>query len=87
MKIEKELYPVFVVDVCRQPYATDDVLVGAESKEDLREHLPEILEEFGWHNTKVVEEVMSEFDWRVAEKEGLYTDQPYKILADFAYYE
>lgn len=80
MRIEKELYPVFAVDICTSFYAMEDILVGAEDKEDLREHLADLLEEDA-------EYILSGFDWRVSEQEGIYTDRPYEVLGTFNYYE
>lgn len=35
MKINKELYNVYLVNVCFDSYAMDEVLVGAKSRDDL----------------------------------------------------
>ncbi len=40
--MEKKLYKVFNVDVCFTDYAANEVLIGAESIEDLKNHFEEI---------------------------------------------
>ena len=89
--MEKELYPVFQVDVCFVPYAIDYKLIGAKSREDL-------IKNFDWDygiidifdETFTFKEAMDHMngdDFRIKKIEGLYTDTPYKVLTEFAYYE
>ncbi len=89
--MEKELYPVFRVDICFEAYAMEDKLIGAKSREDLIENFDfksclhdrfdsEDLQEhlFLLKNNK---------EYRIAQIKGLYTDKPYEVLDTFAYYE
>ena len=89
--MEKELYPVFRVDVCFASYAMNYKLIGAKSREDL-------IENFDWAdgNIDIFEESftfkeamnhMNGEDFRIKQIEGLYTDTPYKILDSYSYYE
>lgn len=90
--MEKELYPVFSVDVCFASYAIDWILVGAKSKKDLIDNLDwndgviEIFETFGSFDDAMRQ--IEEGDYhRIKQIEGLYTDTPYKILDRCSYYE
>lgn len=89
--MEKELYPVFCVDVCFASCAMDYKLIGAKSREDL-------IENFDWADGNIdifeesftFEEAMDHMkgeDFRIKQIEGLYTDTPYKILDSYSYYE
>lgn len=88
--MEKELYPVFCVDVCFASYAMDYKLIGAKSREDL-------IENFDWADGNIdifdeftFEEAMGHMkveDFRIKQIEGLYTDTPYKVLDSYSYYE
>lgn len=89
--MEKELYPVFRVNVCFTSYAMDYKLIGAKSRKDL-------IENFDWADgnidifdeTFTFEEAMDDMngeDFRIEQIEGLYTDTPYKVLDSYSYYE
>ena len=89
--MEKELYPVFSVDVCFASYAMDYKLIGAKSRKDL-------IENFDWADGNIdifdkaftFKEAMDHMkgeDFRIKQIPGLYTDKPYEILDTYAYYE
>lgn len=85
--MKKKFYKIFVVEVCTTSYAMDNVLIGAENKEDLLKHLPEIPE--------ILNENNEDKDFILGLNNGDYyphelnawTDTPYVILERFAYYE
>lgn len=89
--MEKELYPVFSVDVCFAPHAIDWIFVGAKSKKDLIDNFDwddgviDIFEEY--FTFKEAMDHMKGEDFRIKQIEGLYTDTPYKILDRYSYYE
>lgn len=77
--MEKELYPVFSVDVCFASCAMDYKLIGAKSREDL-------IENFDWADDQEMGHMKGE-DYRIKQIKGLYTDTPYKVLDTYTYYE
>lgn len=83
-----EMYPVFIVDVCFDPYGTDEKLIGAESREDLLSKLDKvnILNEYEEDLPKIIKH-LKEDEWRIKEHKHLFTDKPYVLLETFAYYE
>lgn len=82
--MEKKIYKIFVVDMCTASYAMDDVLIGAENKEDLLQHLPEILDE----DNKDKETILAQNNGDYYPHElNAWTDTPYVILERFSYYE
>ena len=82
--MENKLYKIFVVDMCTASYAMDDVLIGAENKEDLLKHLPEILNENNEDKEFILEHNNGDYYPREL---NAWTDTPYVILERFAYYE
>lgn len=87
--MEKELYPVFCVDVCFTPYAMENVLIGAKNKKDLMENpkFEQILNDLCIGITpENIDEIKIE-DFRIEEMENIYTDKPYTVLKRFSYYE
>lgn len=83
--MEKKLYKIFVVDACTTPYAMNDILIGAENKEDLLQHLPEILNEYD-EDKQIILANNNNSDYYPRELNA-WTDTPYVILERFAYYE
>ena len=85
------MYKVFEIDTCFSSYAMDYRLVGAKDKEDLKSHLEDILGEMC--TKKEIEDIISsdiedEGSYtRIKEMNGLFTDEPYKILTSYGYYE
>ena len=84
--MDKKMYKVFVVDVCFDSYATDDVIVGAEGVDDLIQHIPVIFDDYSFTDDNK-ETFLKQLQHRIAVIEHLYTDTPYQILTSFAYYE
>lgn len=82
--MKKKNYKIFVVDMCTASYAMDDVLIGAENKEDLLQHLPEILDED--NEDKEIILAQNNGDYYPHELNA-WTDTPYVILERFSYYE
>lgn len=89
-------YPVFEIDTYFSTYGMEYHLVGAESIDDLREHLEEIFKEYGFNSSqfKQLKGVECENDDdcclncdRIQQIPGLYTDEPYKILTSYGYSE
>ena len=80
---EKKVFPVFSVDVCLVSYAMDQVLIGAESVDDLIKNLSTVID----IDKRVVKKVSNEKDWRISKISNLYTDKPYTLLDRYTYYE
>ena len=87
MTTDKELYPIFEVDVCIQSYATDYALIGAADLEDLFQHLMPILKELNIPYQERRNLMKDYRTWNPKQIEGAYTDRPYEILSRFSYYE
>ena len=79
---EKKVFPVFSVDVCFDSWAMDQVLVGAESEEDLFKNLKPIVR---YKKDRI--KISKERDWRITKVPNLYTDKPYTVLDRYAYFE
>ena len=84
------MYKIYEVDVCFTSYAMDTCLIGASDIEDLVAHLKEIFED-RLENTEIEELIASAKEesvfQRIKEVKSLFTDEPYKILEWFSYYE
>lgn len=81
-------YQVFCVYDCFDEYASDEFLVGAESEEDLINHLPDILKSYGVSSPKTIaKKIVKEKEWRIKLLEHLFTDQPYTTLHSSGYVE
>ena len=76
------MFPVFSVDKCFDSYAIDQVLVGAENVDDLLNNLKPIV-----GTKKIVNKISKEREWRIIKIANLYTDKPYEILDECAYWE
>lgn len=88
--MDKELYPVFRVDICFEPYSIDDVLIGAKSREDLLENFDFKKYLQGTYTSEELLQyiaVLKEFENRIELVKDLYTDRPYEVLETFMYYE
>ena len=79
---EKKVFPVFSVDVCFDPYSMSQILVGAESVEDLIKNLKPIV-----RYKKDRDKISKEREWRIVKVPNLYTDKPYEVLDRYSYYE
>lgn len=79
---EKKVFPVFSVDVCFDSYAMDQVLVGAESVDDLIKNLKPIV-----RYKREVNKISKERETRIVKIPNLYTDKPYTVLDRYAYFE
>lgn len=90
-KKEKKFYPVFRIDACFTGYAMEDVYIGAVDKDDLVNHLKDILTGFwGKDNPTTDDEYIKEIieeDYRIKEVEHMFTDNPYTIIESCSYYE
>ena len=77
------MYPVYELDTYFSDWGMHNVLVGAESKEDLRNHITyEVLGLTKSQFNKLWRE-----SWRVKKIDGLYTDKPYVVLSSYWYSE
>ena len=87
MKTDKELYPIFSVDICTQSYAMEESLIGAINVDDLIEHLPEILKKLGksYQERREIMKGLKEYKPEVID--GAYTDKPYTQLTVYGYWE
>lgn len=90
-KKEKKFYPVFRIDACFTGYAMEDVYIGAVDKDDLVNHLKDILTGFWGKNNptnddEYIKEIIEE-DYRIKEVEHMFTDNPYIIIESCSYYE
>lgn len=86
----KNMYKVYRIDICFTCYARNYILVGGNSKADVIEHLEEIVENSGNDIDYLYEEIDSLLNigiGRVEKVKNLYTDKPYIVLENFAYYE
>lgn len=84
------MYKVFCIDICFACYAQNYILVGGNSKADVIEHLEEIVENSGndiSYLYEVIDDISNIGIGRVEEVKNLYTDKPYIVLKNFAYYE
>jgi len=82
------MYKVFEVNDCFEDWAMSDFLIGAESREDLISHLPEIMiERDGKRSgTKAAKRIIKD-EYRIKEIENLFTDKPYTSLTSYGYIE
>lgn len=79
--MENKLYKVFEIDKCFESYASDTVLVGAESVQDVLDHINKI---FPDAVEKVVkEDWMDSDDWDEATEHGKYKDGDTKVVPYF----
>ena len=84
MKTDKELYPVFELDVCTMSYAIDFILVGAKDENDVIQHLPEILKDID-KCAKDRKEIIKRYKYdseyyKPTPVPNVYTDKPYVRL-------
>ena len=91
MKIDKELYPVFELDVCTMSYAIDTILIGAKDEKDVIKHLPEILKNAGKdyaERKRNIENYTVNSDcYKPVLVPNVYTDTLYKKLSEYFYAE
>ena len=87
--MDKELYPVFRVDICFEPYSIDDVLIGAKSQEDLLENFDfkKCLQGVSEEELQLRIAILKRFENRIELVKDLYTDRPYEVLETFRYHE
>ena len=78
---EKKVFPVFSVNVCFDSWAMDQILVGAESIDDLVINLNSIV------HKDDAKKIKKERAWRIVKIPSLYTDCPYVILDRYSYFE
>lgn len=78
----KKYYPVFSIDICFDSYASNEILVGAESKKDLINHLNDFIK-----LKKHVKQIIKDNEWRIKEIPNLFTNKIYSILDSYAYFE
>lgn len=60
--MEKKMYQVFSLDMGFQPYETEEHLIGAESRDDLIEHLHDVFPDQKYIVER--EEWMDDDDWK-----------------------
>ena len=91
MKTDKELYPVFELDVCTMSYAMHTILVGAKDENDVIKHLPEILKNAGKDPIEmkmIIENYTIGSDcYKPVLIPNVYTDTLYEKLSGFWYAE
>lgn len=84
------MYQVFAVDVCFAPYATNVILVGAESIEDLKDKI-DLVDINEWYEYSpredLIKELKNDLEERCKPVEGVYTERPYQQLFAHSYYE
>lgn len=84
MKTDKELYPVFELDVCTMSYAMDSILVGANNEVDVIKHLDEILKDAGKdykERQRIRENYIHDNEcYKPVLVPNVYTDTPYVRL-------
>jgi len=82
-------YKVYEIEVSWSVWEMDYVQIGAKSFDDLKEHISKIFKDK--LEKKQIKELksMKEDDTftRIKLVENVYTTTPYKILAEYAYYE
>lgn len=78
---EKKVFPVFSVNACFDSWAMDQILVGAESEDDLIKNLKSLV------HKDDAKKIKNERAWRIVKIPSLYTDCPYVILDRYAYFE
>ena len=86
---------MYRVDCCLSSYAMDYKLIGAESPEDLVEHLKQVFtyQDLSGKDVifdtdkEVIKEVKKYMKARVTPIDNLFTTTPYITLDTFAYYE
>ena len=82
---EKKYYPVFSVDVCFDAYAMNEILVAAESRDDLIAHLV-CMEFLNYISAEDKKRLVDDY-WRINKVPNLFSDKPYMKLEEYAYYE
>lgn len=91
MKTDKELYPVFELDVCTMSYAMDTILIGAKDEKDVIKHLPEILKNAGKDSRerkRIIENYTIDSDcYKPVLVPNVYTDTLYEKLSGYFYAE
>lgn len=87
MKTDKELYPVFDVDICTQDFAMEGLLVGAVDVDDLIEHLPELLKKLGKPYQERRQIIKNVKTYNPEAIKDVYTDNPYTPLSIYGYCE
>lgn len=88
------MYKVFSVNTNFDEYAMDEVLIGAESEEDILDHFDEIFKGYGFKKKqkkafydKWEEESGRSGYLRISPIDHLFTDIPYEMLTSFGYIE
>ena len=87
MKTDKELYPIFSVDVCTQDFSMEYVLIGAIDVDDLLKHMRRILKKMDKSRDEINMLMDVYKDYPPEPVEGAYTDNPYVQLTYFGYFE
>lgn len=75
------MYKVFEIYDCFDEWGTSGFYAGAESREDLIAHLPDII-----GNKRTAKRIIKD-DWRIKEIAHMFTDLPYEHLSGYGYVE
>lgn len=82
------MYKVFKVDDFFSEWGNSVFYVGAESLDDLVDHLPDIMKsKFVQKPVQIAKMIIREKDWRIHEIEHMFTDTPYVSLCSDGYLE
>lgn len=87
--MEPKYYQLFSVNACFDEWSMHEVLIGAESVDDLAENLGNVVTTSGtaYFHKRDVGRIAKEKDTRIFAIDHAYTTKPYTVLSSFAYYE
>lgn len=86
--MEDSLYPVFEVDTSFHSYEMEYALIGAKNIDDLKEHINELFKDVLTKSQLKKIKTPGKKDYeRIRQIDCMYTNEPYKILTYYAYYE
>lgn len=87
--MEPKYYQLFSVNACFDEWAMQEVLIGAESADDLAENLKNVVTSNGttYFDKPAARRIAREKDTRIFAIDHAYTTKPYTVLSSFAYYE
>lgn len=79
------MYPVFQVDTYFSSWGMEFYLVGALNEEDVKSHLDKIFE--GQVFTPEEKRKLQTEEYRIEKIDGLFTEEPYKVITSYGYME
>ena len=79
------MYPVFQVDTYFSSWGMEFYLVGALNEEDVKSHLDKIFEVQMF--TPEEKRKLQTEKFRIEKIDGLFTEEPYKVITSYGYME